>query len=487
MATRLLTKQAANLAELNELRTADEVLPFAPQTLTHVYIKLEFKKEHENARTAEDARGFLSSVSRAATAAHLLAARALGLVLEVQGSLIHVGLPATSGDARQYAAEVNRAYRSVFNNADGRVLGWRITADSGRTLVVAGRGVHGDASLVSLGQSANRPAKHLYAQLGIPEDKRDLKRFHAGIRDSQTGRWKHIDLDTLASHLQHAEAMSIVEAARNETPKLEFVKALQGAPWTGRVAAPLGAVGSQDLPTADRPHTYFGWVMRCDLDGFSARVEECFDNDLKLQELAAQFYALMDGAVQFVNRHPDTMAQLPWAGDNFTAAVLFENREAYKDAATHRLVELPLAFEKDLGPVATASGFGGWAQIAAGGDVHGNSNGNVYLGMVDIRGRRFLVGAGEGFGRSSQALSDLQLRPQDVAVFEPDWDRLDDAYKQAFRAAINSRGEQSTLYRVATARALVQIYARKEALGRPTLVTVPGGGVQEIAPRSYCV
>lgn len=486
MTRRLLTKRAADFAELSEHQAGDQALLFAPQNLIHVYIKLDFRREHENARTAEDARGFLSSVARAATAAHLLAVRSRGLVLEVQGSLIHVGLPATSGDAKRYAAEAHRLYQSVFNRADGRVLGWRITADSGRTLVVAGRGVHGDQSLVSLGQSANRPAKHLYEQLELPEDRRDLKRFHLGFRDARVDRWQHFDLDALPAQLH--ETASIVETARNETPKLEFEDALRRAPHAAsRTAAPLGAIGSPGLPTSDRPHTYFGWVMRCDLDGFTARVEECFDNDQQLQELAAQFYAIMDEAAQFVNRHPDTMAQLPWAGDNFTAAALFDTRDGYIEAAARRLVELPLAFEKDMGRLATDSGFGGWAQGVAGGEVHGNSKGNVYLGSVVISGRRFLVGVGEGFGRSSQALNELKLRPTDVAVFEPDWVRLDDAYKHVFEAATTSYGEQSTLYHVASISLLIRVLAKREAIGTPTLVTAAGGRPYEVAPRSYFV
>ena len=105
MTTQLLTKRAADLADFSRVKAEGQSLPFVPQDLAHVYIKLDFKKEHENARTAEDARGFLSSVSRASLAAHLLAERYGGMVLEVQGPMIHAALP--NDPARVQAKLVN--------------------------------------------------------------------------------------------------------------------------------------------------------------------------------------------------------------------------------------------------------------------------------------------------------------------------------------------------------------------------------------------
>jgi hypothetical protein len=484
MTTRILTERVADFADFSRVRASGRARPFSPQDLVHTYIKLEFDKEHENASSAERARGFLSSVARASIAAHRLAEHYGGVLLEVQGSMLHVALPNKPGSAQDYAANLHGIYRAVFSKSTGRVLGWRLAADSGRTLVVAGRGAHGDDSYVSLGKSANRPARHIYEQLELPEDRRSLRRFWLGVREARTERWQHVDMNTLTLRLD--EANSIAEVARSGQPQLEFLEALHAQRSAfARTAAPIPPAQAHARPTADSPHTYFGWVMRCDLDGFTSRVEECFDDDQRLQELAGQFYGIMDEATLFVGRHSETLAQLPWAGDNFTAAALSTTRDEYARACERRLVELPLDFDKDMMAAATKSGFGGWAHSVAGGDVHGNASGNVFLGSVVLGDRRFLVGVGEGFGRSAQAFSDIAPKAKEIVVYEPDWAKLDDSYKTAFEPAITVRGEQSSLYRVAKSDALVRILAKRAVIGSPTIVTVAPGRTQAVATRPH--
>lgn len=481
MTAQILTERVGDFADFKRVRALGRAQPFTPQDLAHVYIKLEFDKRHENASSADDARGFLSSVARASIAASSLAEYYGGVLLEVQGSMLHVALPHTSVNIRDYAADLHGIYRALFQSSTGRVQGWRLAADRGRTLIVAGRGVHGDDSYVSLGKSANRPAKHIYAQLDLPEDQRLLKRFWLGVRESQADRWRHIDLNTLTPRSERA--VSIAEDARTGQPQMEFVGALRTQEATfNRTAAPIPQAVA---PSAERPFTYFGWVMRCDLDGFTSRVEGCFDDDQRLRELAGQFYAIMDEATQFVSHHSEILAQLPWAGDNFTAAVFFAAKEDYDQAGQLRLVELSLDFDKEMEEATVDGRFAGWAHGIAGGEVHGNASGNVYLGSVVVGGRRFLVGAGEGFGRSSQAFADINPQAQDVVLYEPDWKRLDETYRGAFEPAINTRGEQSTLYRVAKARRLLRERAQREAVATTTTVTIAHGRREVVATKPH--
>lgn len=485
MTTRLLTERVADFANLGRARAAGRTLPFTPMNLAHVYVKLDFDARHENARTPDDARGFLRSVARASTGASLLAERYGGALLEVQGSMLHAALPSRANVAQEFAADLHGIYRLVFSDSRGRVGGWRMAADAGRTLVVAGQGVHGDDSFVSLGPSANRPAKHIYAQLELAEDRRSLRRFYLGVRDPASDRWQHAALDSLPQRSDEAEA--IAETARTTDPQMEFLPALRAQEQRVRArAVPLPPAGAPASPSADRPHTYFGWVLRCDLDGFTARVEECFDDDTRLQALATRFYLIMEEAAQFVARHGEVMAQLPWAGDNFTAAALLASKDDYDQAIPRRLVELSLDFEKDMADTTKQGGFGGWAHAVAGGGVHGNSNGNVYLGSVIVGDRRFLVGVGEGFGRSAQAFTDISPKANVVVVYEPDWVRLDEPYKQAFEPAVTVHGTQSRLFRVAQADALLRVRARAVAAEvRSTPITVASGRVEHVTTKSH--
>ncbi len=374
--------------------------------------------------------------------------------------------------ANAFVGELHGIYRLIYGGQLSRVDGWRMTVDTDKTLVVAGRGVHGDDSWVSLGQAANRPAKHLYAQLEKAEADRDLKRFCVGVRNPLNGRWIHESLDRVPVRLDEA-VKGIAETVKRAEPKIDFIQASTGWKQVTARALPLGPAGTPSSPSPENPHTSFGWVMRTDLDGFTARVQDCLDKDEKLQELAEQFYCIMDAAAQFAQRHQETLAQLPWAGDNFTAAAVFPDKAGYDAAIPKRLVELSLDFEKDMAEAATECGFGGWAHGVAGGDVHGNAAGNVFLAGVEVGQRRFLAGAGEGFGRSAQAFGDINPKAGMIVVYKPDWERLDESYKKVFEPAVNVRGQQSTIYYIAKAESLLRVRAQQASAVSFTTISFP--------------
>src|SRR5438094_5342959 len=97
MAKRLLAERVADLGSLRMAKAAGTGLRFTPQELAHIYVKLDFKHQYENAATTDDAKKFLRSVNRAAMAAHQIAEWYGGFLLEVQGSTLHVALPHRPG------------------------------------------------------------------------------------------------------------------------------------------------------------------------------------------------------------------------------------------------------------------------------------------------------------------------------------------------------------------------------------------------------
>lgn len=502
MANKVLLEKAASLDAFRGHKPDSQRRLFRPTELAHVYLKLDLDNRYENARTADDARLFLRSVSRAATAASAVARRFGGEVLEVQGSLIHIGLSELDSPKDStplnFVSTLHVVLKSLFARQE-RVSSWRMTFDAGKTLVVKGNIAHGDDSLVSLGPAANRPAKYLYAQLERAEADRQLKRFHVGFRNPKTTSWEHVDLDGVqvmkswtasssATRQQDPVLQFIDQAADRalvEEPSIRYIDALGPDATVLAMATPLGTPGTPSSPTADRPRTYFGWVMRSDLDGFSARVEMCLDDDALLQELAKDFYLIMDESREFVAKHDEELAQLPWAGDNFTASAVFDTLDDYNDAIPDRLVELVLDFEKELNESALISGFGGWAHGIAGGSPHGNSGGNVYLAGIEINGHRFLVGAGEGFGRSTQAFGDINPNKDEVVIYHEDWKELAEPYKDLFKPASKTRGEVSSLFRVASAPDLAKAKTRLIAKGTSTTVTTRGSRQATVETRPW--
>lgn len=458
--------------------------PFVLDTIQHVYIKLDFQQQFENAKTADDANGFLRSVARAAMAVSQVSGRYGGYLLEIQGSMLHAGIPfkdthlhdSRRNLIRECLGDIHAAFTELFGHSRTRVDGWRMTTDMGRTLVVSGRGVHGDSSWVSLGTSANRPAKHLFAQLELPEQQRDLKRFYVGFFDQDVG-WTHQDLKSLPSTLN--EARRIAKGVRDTEPRIVYSNLITAS------AAPIPSNGHPGAPSVKRPHTYFGWIMRTDLDGFTARVQACMDDDQKLAELAATFYRLMDAAAEFVLASNEELAQLPWAGDNFTAAAVFSQKSEYESAIPKQLVELTLDFEKEMEAVAKDCGFGGWAHSIASGEVHGNASGNIFIAGIEVENRRFLVAAGEGVGRSTQGFGDINPDAGEVVVYKADWDKLVDEYKNELGPAKTKRKQESSLYRLGDTRDLLIARTNEAAKEVVTVVTNPRRGEQPIRSRPY--
>lgn len=446
------------------------VQAFWPTDLSHVYLKLEFDHDHENAATADCAAGFLRSVDRAAIAAQDLAEIRQGFLLEVQGSMLHVALPPGREDTFSYAAELNAVLHRVFHDSQKRVRRWYMSTDEGRTLVVPGLGVHGDESYVSLGTSANEPAKYLYSSLEPPLDKRKIQPFHIAMRNPNSKAWQHLDLDAQPEYLSERTKRIIAEV-REAKPDVRYLGVADMRGVIRSQALPIGTPGSSGSPTAERPQTYFGWVMRADLDGFTKRVDSCFGDAQELMKLAIEFRQIMDAAAEFVRLNGEEMAQMPWAGDNFTAAIVFPNKDNYDEAAPRRLVDCTLDFEKEMELAAVSAGFGGWAHGVAGGTVHGNTNGNVYIAGVMAGGRRFLVGAGVGFGRSTGAFAEIDPKSGELALFSEDSARLCDEYRKHFLGAANQAGEQSTLYRVADTKSLRGVRSRGDSKAAVTILT----------------
>lgn len=468
-----------------------------PANFWHIYIKLEFKKQYENADTKSDGKSFVRNVMRASAAVEEVVTSADGIVVEVQGSVIHCLLPddtCNSTDVRTQCHSINNALHLIFNDAS-RVEGWRMATDWGKTLLVSGRGIHDDNSYVSLGNSANAPAKYLFAQLARgSEEARSLKRFMLAWRATSSSNWIHEHLGTQVNEEFRKVASATFAEIRGKDFGVTSVltKQARAAQDVRAQAAPVDSTGSTNGLSNGEPVVYFGWIMRADLDGFTARVEKCFDDDLELLRLGERFQKIMDEAAEFADGHDEILVQLPWAGDNFTAAVVFSEKDKYEDAIEEKLVQFSLDFSDALDDVAASAGLSGWAQSIAGGNLHGNSVGNIYIGAVEFEGRRFLIGTGQGMGRSTQGFSDMNPGPGQLAVFEDDYALLLKPYQEQLIDREKSDGSQSTLFRKGNVdnlkSARQKIRAALESVREPakTLVTIGTSAKVLASSRDYC-
>lgn len=490
---RILRGELRKTASMVNFSSAPSLMP---SNYWHIYIKLEFKKQYENAETKQDGKSFVRNVMRAATATEEAIAESDGIVVEVQGSTVHCILPDNEINiehARNICHTIHTALHAVFNESS-KVEGWRMAMDWGKTLLVRGRGIHNDDSYVSLGNSANAPAKHLFGQLTLPsEGDRNLKRYMLAWKAGKHDSWKHENLLRKIPEMIEKSASSRYLEIKTLNFSVESVltKQAQAAQEVRAQAAPLDAKNGNQNLNINETVVYFGWVMRADIDGFTARVEKCFDNDEALLELGEKFQSIMDQAAQFALEHDEILVQLPWAGDNFTAAVVFDSPENYRDAIEEKLVGFALDFLDSLEGTVNQAHFGGWAQTIAGGNVHGNAEGNIYVGAVNFDNRRFLIGTGVGMGRSTQAFTDMNPSASEIVIFNEDYERLLNPYKEKLSVKIKADGSQSTIFRKGESKDLREAKLKIEkALLRAsepakTLLTVPSLGSVVATNRDY--
>lgn len=481
-----VTDRRLDAAGIKRIASRRDKTPLFPLFMCHVYVHLDIQRECEYPRNSRDALRYLKSVAKVASTLEAVAREFDGLVLEVQGSTIHVGLlgelaPTQSIDS--FADSAHTALDKISPRLSEIVLGWRFTADAGKTLLVPGLGVHQDLSFVSLGNAANRPAKHLYRQLSISESNRQLKRYYLAKRSEQTGDWLHRPLRKveLGRTLQEGVKWASETAASAQLAQL----ADDGQIITA-MAVPIAPPGSSGAPSAERPECFFGWVMRADLDGFTKRVEECHDHDTELLDLGEKFLAIMDEARKFVAEHKEYMVQLPWAGDNFTAAVVFKSQPDYNTAREKRIVEHVLDFDRDLREALDLSDFNGWAYGPVGTDVHGGAIGNVFIGAVEFDNRRFLVGSGQGFARSQQVFADIEPDANEMTAFMEDYEHMSEGYKKLFKEAEKPDGAISALFRVAPVKDLSIEHVRLGTNDHYISITNPTGQERSLQAKPYC-
>lgn len=433
------------LAKAASLRSISSSNPFWFGNLIHLYVELSLGLDLEGAESVTNARVAHEQIRKAADASYLVAEVFNGEVLEIHGRTLHLGL--------QYDA--NSEVESILNRAAGllHVLlkraygsggprGWMMAADHDATLTITSVGIHNDTSLVSLSPAANFPAK----QLG----KKAVSLWQLGSKVN--GRWDCKDLDaiakvysseTLAESSEHgAPLFKEVMVKRARAVNLEDLASVRQVNFH---AAPVG------MPTTKDLYSCFGYVLSMDLDGFTKRVAAVANGTpQEQQQLAYDFYELMEKAAKFAQEHPEWFIQFPFAGDNAIFAVTAEHIADFEALKKVKPVAIAVEWEDAMGDLGRRAGFGGWGQATAGGETpHGNSKGNLHVAGIVLGDRRYLVGIGPGMRFARQAFVQVDPSPTELAMYRPNVSDLHPRLKMEFEDCPSDQAETSTYYKKA--------------------------------------
>lgn len=232
------------------------------------------------------------------------------VMLELQGRVLHFFYPAEASEINtdtviDFVHEFTRsAYDDLRDDMGDQWHGFASAFDQGRCILVNHTSQQ-TLSTVSLGPSANKPAKRLF------------KECPAGHVSAPSRLVKH----TVASWNEWADINlrdRQTSPASGSSPLAEsFSKLRRLVRKDDGTIQNFAAVQGQNILhfSPNQPLRIKGSVARFDLDGFSALVEDAFSKgDFAVMTLAQGFQAVMDYAEHVAKSHQPCL-MLPWAGD----------------------------------------------------------------------------------------------------------------------------------------------------------------------------
>ncbi len=411
----------------------------------HLYGHLDLALRLSAAEDDGPAKQYLNILQAFTTVAERTGREFNFVIFEVQGERIHLFLETNDGPgnlesvidfARVWNAGVNAV---VKPKAGENFKSFSMAADYGSCLVLLSSGGDVSESIISLGNAANRPAKHLSRWEGPRNG--HLKVNVAALTpggENKDAQWRDIDVSEATPVVRQSNARILNRVTEGIDPQISAYMAKELKPVEN---APVQA-----------PIKKQGFSFRADYDGFSRRVEAAMAGpDPVQQALVDEFDTIMKEVPKaFEAQINGTVTSFPWAGD--CANLFIEPKLDYETAQTSLPATAAHAWHKNAREykgVRTPEGGHKWAVGILGGE-----DGATLIARVHTQHRTFAVAAGWAWGRSIDAYQAKGMAAEDSVIANEDKAALDDAYAAPFK-------EIDSLFQKATFAALDRVIGER--------------------------
>lgn len=395
---------------------------FAPATGYHIYCELRPVAAFEAADDgdAEDYVAVIEDYVRMGEEA----ARSYGLVLlELQGRVLHffregAETPENTNDVLDFSHEFTQsAYSQLRTDMKERWHGFATAFDHGDCILINERTQH-TTSTVSLGPSANRPAKRLFS----PSPAGHVSAPTRLVRHIQDSKEEWVDINLRNRIQSPSKAHRLMEkfAALQHLPRND----------AARITNFTARQGENILHwTPENPLRVIGSAVRCDLDGFTKIIQNAFAaGDHQVAQVARSFKELMEYAEIVASAHQPCI-MLPWAGDCITFLLPDTNElnvriPRWLDFCMDWLASevngsaSPLTRSITMKPVK-------WGIGAARGYA-----GNLVVASTRVQANRFMIAA--GWPSSTAKSAQESAKGGEVAIQVEDHQQLNGAAKALF-------------------------------------------------------
>jgi hypothetical protein len=396
-------------------------------------------------------------------------------ILEVQGGRLHLYAESSPAQVQRLIQSCRKFYRlatgGVSAIAGNTQFTIRMAADHGRAILLRSTGEDISESIVSLGNPANRPAKLLSQDVS----RNGVKAGHLALnRNALTdgdAEWTQINLAAEGIRKSHYEGVTGNALIENST---------QGS-MTAFAAAEIEENPGNPVFA---PITRRGFMLRADLDGFSARVNEAMaQGGDAILALVREFNEIMKYPLAFASTLPKgvSVTIFPWAGDCANIFLECDNYPLEQCHLPHKAARNWHSVKPNGTNWSALFGKTQWLVAIAGGSEE-NGHGSILTGNVIAEGRTFHVGAGWIWHRSLEAEQAESNRATESVIQCEDYDALDAHLKDAFR----DHSAHPKLFKTAALADLNKTaLIQKRAAAISVAATVPSLHIPAPAPRPY--
>ena len=210
-------------------------------------------------------------------------------ILEIQGQRVHLFLETADVSDQNFERLVDscRAFQNLATEEIGRIAGQipfsiRMATDHGRAILLRSTGDDVSESLISLGNCANRPAKHLARDVGRSGVPAGYLAFNRAALSDPDGdaTWQLINLRADKAIKAATVEVELLESAKNRFGQMTSFAAKEFQP-------------NPNNPV-DAPVRRKGYMLRADLEGFSQAVKEALaSGDSAILALVKTFQQIM--------------------------------------------------------------------------------------------------------------------------------------------------------------------------------------------------
>lgn len=424
-------RQIHESAGLEGLPAMDESedYPYFETDGWHFYSYLRIRPHLIQDASLYDSRRLVSIYKNYTYAADIAARMAGCRILEHQGNIIHFYFQGADSAkaiypfAKRLTALVEDHVLGFFEED---VASFGMATEYGKSVIVVAQsptGKESEQSIVSLGPCANDPAKRMVKRIkdwtcplswrGSPDEK-DWRvcECHVGAEE----RERRVILESFAQDSLYSrfDKVDDVDAMRsiNEHVEVDSRDKLQ------------------QRAVRQRPALYF----RADMDGFTRRVKEAFDNNT-VEALVEDFIAYMKLANDWqANSKFVTVSPHPWAGDCCNVEII--PAESMQGKFTALRSSEPQGIVRDWERYVNSQRFSRFS-FTKGKEavkwVYSVSGGDIFDFIVETDDRRFKLCVGRPIGRTHAAVNFEENKPGRLVMHEEDIDILPDNVRPSFR------------------------------------------------------